>query len=128
MEANKSIPQMPADFPLAVTRPIYTAFSLINADISTHIILKQLAKKAGTNEYHLKRGFREIFNTSVYQYLLECRMNKAELLVRNSTIPQKDIAVQCGYETPAGFVTAFRKHFGKPPGEWRKYYLLHSFH
>lgn len=122
MESSESI-QAVQTHPIAVTRPVYTAYHIINSDISNHIIVKQLAKQSGTNECLLKKGFRELFNISIYQYLLQCRMKKAYELLHNSSLKQKDIAAECGYETLAGFVTAFRKHFGKPPGELRKFYL-----
>lgn len=122
MESSESIQEVQTH-PTALTRPVYTAYHIINADISNHIVVKQLAKQSGTNECLLKKGFRELFNTSIYQYLLQCRMKKAYELLHNSSLKQKDIAAECGYETLAGFVTAFRKHFGKPPGELRKFHL-----
>jgi AraC-like DNA-binding protein len=110
-------------FPFSKVKPIYTALHLINEDVSNHIKLKQLARQSGTNECTLKKGFRELFNISVYQYLLKSRMLKAVALLQNPTLKQIDIATQCGYESLAGFVTAFRKYYGQTPGEHRKNYL-----
>jgi AraC-like DNA-binding protein len=109
-------------FPLSKARPIYTALNIINEDVSNHIKLKQLARQSGTNECTLKKGFRILFNISVYQYLLQSRMAKATTLLQNPKLKHKDIADQCGYESLAGFVTAFRKYYGQTPGEHRKQY------
>lgn len=107
-------------FPFSKIKPIYAALDIINSDVSNHIKLKQLAKKSGTNECTLKKGFRVLFNISVYQYLLKNRMLRATALLKNPALKQKDIADQCGYETLAGFVTAFRKYYGQTPGEHRR--------
>ena len=99
---------------------VFTALSIIHRDISNHIILKQLAKQSGTNECTLKKGFRAVLNISVYQYLLQCRMNRASSLLKTTLAKEKDIAVECGYESLAGFVTSFKKYHGITPGELRK--------
>jgi len=106
-----------------VCGPVATALVIINRDISCHIILKQLARQAGTNECTLKKSFRAALNTSVYQYLLQCRMQRAAELLIHTAAKEKDIAADCGYETLAGFVTAFRKYHGRTPGAARKQYL-----
>lgn len=110
-------------FPVAKSKPIYLALHIMNEDVSHHIKLKQLARRSGTNECTLKKGFRSLFNISVYQYLLKSRMIKATQLLQNPDLKQKDIAYLCGYESQAGFVTAFRKYYGQTPGEHRKKYL-----
>lgn len=110
-------------YPICKSKPIYLALHIMNEDISHHIKLKQLARQSGTNECTLKKGFRELFNISVYQYLLKNRMKKATALLQNPTLKQIDIATQCGYESLAGFVTAFRKYHGQTPGEHRKRFL-----
>lgn len=106
--------------PFYKSKPIYMALNIINEDVSNHIKLKQLARQSGTNECTLKKGFRSLFNISIYQYLLKSRMMKAKKLLQDSSLKQKNIAYMCGYESHAGFVTAFRKYYGQTPGEYRK--------
>lgn len=108
---------------LGVTQSVRTAFNIINTDVSNHIGIKELALKAGTNECSLKRGFRLMYRTSIYQYLIQARMKKANLLLKSTRLKHTDIAMECGYESLAGFVTAYRKYFGTAPGTYRKAYL-----
>ena len=106
-----------------VTQSVRTAFNIINTDVSNHIGIRELALKAGTNECSLKRGFRLMYRISIYQYLIQARMKKANLLLKSTGLKPTDIAMECGYESLAGFVTAYRKYFGSAPGTYRKAYL-----
>jgi len=101
--------------PPTVVRSVFSARELINSDVSNHILLKELAHHSGTNECTLKRGFKRLFKTSVYQYLLKKRMRYARHLLLTSDLREKDIAVLCGYDSLAGFITTFRRYYGFSP-------------
>ena len=102
------------------TRPAIRARTLMCEDISRHLVLRDLARRAGTNECTLKREFKYLFNTSVYQYLLLERMKRARQLLANTGMPVKGIAYSCGFESPAGFINTFRRLYGVSPGTFRK--------
>jgi len=91
----------------------------MNADIKDHLALKIPAMRAGTNEFTLKKAFKELFNTTVYQYLLKQRMDKAFMLITSSNYSIKEIAAQCGFRTLSGFITSFHKYYGIRPGDLR---------
>ncbi|MDN3654064.1 AraC family transcriptional regulator [Ferruginibacter paludis] len=110
----------PEKHPPSVIKAVYQARDLMTADISFHLALKSLARQAGTNEYTLKKGFKAIFKTSVYQYLLSIRMERALKLITETNHKEASIAEQCGYETLSGFVTSFHKYYGQKPGDIRK--------
>lgn len=107
-------------YPVYIVSRLLCVKSIIEADISKHFILKQLAQKAGTNEFSLKKGFKHLFKTTIYQHLLTTRMIKAYELLLETNLKVKEIAKQCGYETLSGFITSFRKYYGVLPGHLRK--------
>lgn len=82
--------------------------------------IPQLARMAGINENKLKKGFREIFGKSVYNYLLSHRMEKAIEMMENEELSLDMIADHVGYDDSAHFSRAFRKIKGIPPGQFRK--------
>jgi AraC-like DNA-binding protein len=82
--------------------------------------LFELAKIAGVNEFKLKQGFREVFNTTVFGYLSDYKLNQARELLLGSQAPIKEISEQLGYSSVQHFNNAFRKKFGVPPGKVRK--------
>jgi AraC family transcriptional regulator, transcriptional activator of the genes for pyochelin and ferripyochelin receptors len=77
--------------------------------------LSQLAAIAGINAFKLKRGFRELFNHSVFGYLADVRLEMARtaLLQKQKTVTQ--IAFELGYASLQHFSAAFKKKFGVPP-------------
>lgn len=105
--------------PPTVVKSVFSARELINSDVSNHLLIKELARHSGTNECTLKKGFKVIFKTSVYQYLLKKRMRYAKHLLQSTDMKEREIAILCGYESLAGFVTTFRRYFGVRPGQLR---------
>ncbi|GAB3898516.1 AraC family transcriptional regulator [Larkinella knui] len=81
--------------------------------------LSQLAREAGINEYKLKRGFKEVFGTSVFGYLSDQRLElaKTELLENKRTAGE--IAFTLGYSSLQHFSTAFKKKFRVAPSKVR---------
>ena len=106
-------------YPPTVVRSVLSARELIDADVSNHIFLKDLANHSGTNECTLKRGFKDILKITVYQYLLKMRMRLAKQLLQSTNLKEREIAMLCGYESLAGFVTTFRRYFGYSPHQLR---------
>jgi AraC family transcriptional regulator, transcriptional activator of the genes for pyochelin and ferripyochelin receptors len=77
--------------------------------------LLELARKVGLNDYKLKRGFRQLYGTTVFGYLHTQRMEKARTLLTNSQMKITDVAHAVGYASLPSFSLAFRKQFGVSP-------------
>lgn len=98
---------------------IELAKSLIEKDPVAHIHIPMLADKAGINEFKLKVGFRELFQTSPYQYRLRLCLEKAKMLLEETDDTIDQIASKVGFDTYNGFSTAFKKAFSIAPTEYR---------
>src|ERR1700733_6564376 len=99
---------------------IELAKSLIEKDPVNHLHIPILADRAGINEFKLKQGFRELFQTSPYQYRLQLCLKKARQLLEETDDPIDQIACKVGFATYNGFSTAFKKAFDIAPTEYRK--------
>jgi AraC-like DNA-binding protein len=77
--------------------------------------LTALSRIAGVNEFKLKRGFKELFNMTAFEYLSEVRLEMArtDLLENNKSITE--IAFDLGYSSLQHFSNAFKKKFGVSP-------------
>jgi AraC-like DNA-binding protein len=111
---------LPAELSEADIAAVHEADAILSADLSEHYSIQQLSGMAGTNAFKLKKGFRLIFKMGVFGRLLYRRMEKAKFLLETTNKPIKDVAYEAGYDTVAGFITAFRKRFGKTPLDWRE--------
>ena len=82
--------------------------------------LKQLARIAGINEFKLKKGFKELFKQTVFEYLADVRLElgKNDLLENKKTISQ--IAFELGYSSLQHFSNSFKRKFGVSPNQVRR--------
>jgi AraC-like DNA-binding protein len=80
----------------------------------------ELSKQIGINEYKLKKGFKELFGTTVFGYIHHARMELASRLLLDSQKTAKEIAYDIGYSSPQHFSNAFKKHYGITPNSVRK--------
>lgn len=78
--------------------------------------LSELSKEVGMNEYKLKRGFKETFQTTVFGYLAEYRLEMARKALMDNQKSLSQIAYELGYSSPQHFSVAFKKKFGVSPG------------
>lgn len=79
-----------------------------------------LARKVGINDFKLKKGFRQMYGCSVFDYLLQVKMDKAKVLLEETALPIADIAYMSGYNDPPNFTAAFKRHYGVTPTDIRK--------
>lgn len=88
---------------------------LINERVDCPPNLSEIARLVGLNEYKLKRGFKETFNTTVFGYLAEQRLHLAHRYLRDTGKTAAEISAELGYSTPQHFNNAFKKKFGITP-------------
>lgn len=82
--------------------------------------IRSLSKKVALNEYKLKTGFKQYFNTSIFDWLIDRKMQHAKQLILTTNRPIKDICTMVGYPRTTNFITAFRRRFGMTPGSLRR--------
>ncbi|GGB02920.1 helix-turn-helix domain-containing protein [Puia dinghuensis] len=93
---------------------------LINERLHCPPNLSQISRTVGLNEYKLKRGFKETFNTTVFGYLAEQRLLLARQYLLDTSRTAAEISYELGYCTPQHFNNAFKKRFGSTPNDLRK--------
>ncbi|MBB6110267.1 AraC-type DNA-binding protein [Mucilaginibacter lappiensis] len=107
------------NFPLKSTYDkdcIYYARDYLIQNIHQPPSVAQLSKVCGINEFKLKQGFKALFDSSVFGYLSDYKLNYAkELLLDGKSI--KSVAFELGYSSVQHFSTAFRKKFAVSPGK-----------
>ena len=86
-----------------------------------------LAKVAGYSHFHFCRIFKMHVGESSISYATRLRLERAVgqvILGKKSMI---NIALDAGFQTPTGFLKAFKKRFGTTPSEYKSSAnLLHS--
>ncbi|MGF1764471.1 helix-turn-helix domain-containing protein [Aliivibrio kagoshimensis] len=99
-------------------RQISIAKDCLLSDLSSAPTIAELAKTVGVNQCKLKRGFKELFGTSVYACFQEERMKRAMVLLKNNNVTETAAAL--GYSNFSHFSTAFRKQYSVLPKDARR--------
>lgn len=91
---------------------------LENGDFD-HLGLDEIARCCGSNANTLQRQFRLVFGKSIFDYLRVCRLQRAAEALEIQGISVARAAEIAGYASQANFSTAFRRHFGVTPKQFR---------
>lgn len=92
----------------------------IELNYSRKISISEIASYIGLDRSYMGSIFKEFFNTSPQNYLINYRVNKACDLMLNPELTIGDISRSVGYEDPLLFSKIFKKTKGLSPREYRK--------
>jgi AraC family transcriptional regulator, transcriptional activator of the genes for pyochelin and ferripyochelin receptors len=99
---------------------IHEAHDYLISNLDNPCTLIELAHKVGINDFKLKKGFKQIFGTTVYESLIDARMEKAKYLLLETETAIEQIAYTTGYKNLSSFITAFKKKMGYSPGSYKR--------
>jgi AraC-like DNA-binding protein len=96
---------------------ISKARDILLASIGEPITIKELSRKVAINECYLKKGFKEMFGTTIFDFYQGQRMEHARYLLYEKGLSVTDVSMLLGYSSISHFSTAFKKHTGLKPCE-----------
>ena len=96
---------------------VVKAREILIQHIGEPITIKELSRKVAINECYLKKGFKEMFGTTIFDFYQSQRMEHAKYLLYEKGMSVTDVALLLGYSSISHFSTAFKKHTGLKPCE-----------
>lgn len=106
-----------------VTEKIDGILEYIQHSYMNDISINQIASKFDLTPNYVSKLFHDKTNTKFIDYLTNIRISNAKkLLISNSDVPIKEIALMVGYYSPRHFSTIFKKLTNFYPTEYRKNY------
>jgi AraC family transcriptional regulator len=96
---------------------IENARSILLQHIGEPITIKELSRKVAINECYLKKGFKELYGTTVFDFYQSQRMEHARYLLYEKGLSVTEVSMMLGYSSISHFSTAFKKHTGLKPCE-----------
>ncbi|MDP4149508.1 MAG: AraC family transcriptional regulator [Bacteroidota bacterium] len=96
---------------------IVKAREILLQHIGEPLTIKELSRKAAINECYLKKGFKEMFGATIFDFYQGQRMEHARYLLYEKGLSVTDVSVMLGYSSISHFSTAFKKHTGLKPCE-----------
>lgn len=96
---------------------IHRAREILHSRVENPPSLLELSQLVGVSDRTLRRGFQELFGTTVFSYLTNQRMEWGEKLLRQGNLSVAEVANLVGYSNLGHFAAAFRRRFGITPGK-----------
>jgi transcriptional regulator GlxA family with amidase domain len=105
---------------IGTTNPaILDAVTAMESHIADPLSLDQLAVSAGVSARQLNRLFRQNLGRATMRFYRELRLEKAQNLLRNSSLSLTEIGLASGFAYSSHFSRAYSDHFGVAPSKSR---------
>lgn len=105
-----------AEFPLYIDY----VFHYINHNYNKKITLDMLSELYCVNKFHLAREFKRCSGTTINEYVITTRINKAKELLHYTTKSVEEIADEVGFYSSSHFIKLFRSREYVTPLFYRK--------
>jgi AraC family transcriptional regulator len=96
---------------------ITKAREILLQHIGEPLTIKELSRKVAINECYLKKGFKELFGSTIFDFYQGQRMEHARYLLYEKGLSVTEVSILLGYSSISHFSTAFKKHTGLKPCE-----------
>jgi len=83
------------------------------------ITVPDVASSVGLSPDHFSRAFKAATGMSPHQAITAARIERAKVLLADSTLPMTEIAIELGFSSSAHFSSRFRQVTGFSPTDWR---------
>lgn len=97
----------------------------IEENICTQIRIEDLSCMTCWGKTHFSRIFKTFYNKTIYQFILEKKIEYAKEILVNSDMYLSELHFKCGFESYSNFFLAFKKFTTMTPQEYRFYYKPH---
>lgn len=101
-------------------RQLLQVLDYVDAHLAHEIKLADLAQLLDMSQFHFSRLFKQSLGVSPYQYLLQQRVERAKLLLKQTDQSIMDIAMQCGFSSHSHLSKQFRQFMGMSPKVYRR--------
>jgi ligand-binding sensor protein/AraC-like DNA-binding protein len=102
---------------------VRNTLELINKNYSQNISLNSIAEQLCISPFYLSHVFKKETGFSIKEYLTKVRLEHAVKLLKDPSIPIKQIPYKIGFNDIYYFFKVFKKIFQTTPANFRKQYL-----
>ena len=103
-------------FRIGVSHPkLLSAIQYMEENLEAPIDRAEVADEIGLSTRQLERLFRKYLNTTPRRYYFGLRMQRARILLRQTSLSVLDVALACGFVSASHFAKCYREFFGHSP-------------
>ena len=115
------IPAAPAQ--ARINPLIQDVLNYLNVHFCEEFTIDDVAREFRINKSYLSHLFRENVGTSLWNYVLQLRLQQFNSLMKSDTAFE-ELCYQVGFRNYANFFRLYKKHMGMTPSQYRKNYLV----
>lgn len=108
------------------TNPVTICADYIQANYNKDITLTTLCQLANLNRTTLNQKFKQQFNCTCIEFLLNYRLKMSQELLSNTNMKISEIAEDCGFKYDSYFIRQFTNKLGISPSAYRKNPLAYT--
>ncbi|KAB8335429.1 helix-turn-helix transcriptional regulator [Scytonema tolypothrichoides VB-61278] len=98
---------------------LHRVLEFINTNLEQDIQLADLADAADMSQCYFVNLFKQSMGITPWQYVVQQRVERAKVLLKQHNSPISDVALQCGFNSQSHFTLQFRKLTGVTPKRFR---------
>lgn len=100
--------------------PIRSVLPAIRDRLDRSLRLKDIASLAYLSPSRFSHLFSEVMGVSFREYLLRLRIERAQFLLSDTSMPVGEVAFRCGFSDPNHFSRTFHRRTGMSPTAFRR--------
>lgn len=101
-------------------RQLQQVTDYINDNLAAGMKLTDMAESLGMSPYYFARLFKQSTGMPPHQYVINCRIEQAKILLAENKLPIVEISYRVGCSSQSNFTALFRKHVGITPKAYRE--------
>lgn len=99
-------------------RQLQLAIDYIQGHLAEDIRLDEIASYLNLSRYYFCRLFKQSTGMSPYQYVIQCRVERAKQLLKEGNLTLGEIALTCGFAHQSHFHRHFKRLTGMTPRQF----------
>ncbi|WP_413667063.1 helix-turn-helix transcriptional regulator [Mucilaginibacter sp. Mucisp86] len=103
-----------------ILRRLNLAKEYLYSNYNQNISLEDLAEHACLSVNHLLRTFKQAFGLTPHQFLIQLRLKRSLMLLKDTRYPVNEVVGMVGFECPSSFIRLFRTHYKITPLKYRQ--------
>jgi AraC family transcriptional regulator len=101
-------------------RQMKQVLEFIRTHLGEELSLEVLAQQVGFSPYHFARLFRQAVGATPHQFVLRQRIERAQWLLQETTLPLAQVAGACGFAHQSHLTRVFKQQLGCTPRAFRQ--------
>jgi len=93
---------------------------MLVSNLKGNLLTADIAKECGISSSYLIRAFKKTTGYTPHQRLQRLRVDRAKDMLKNTKLPIRDIAIQCGFADQSHLTRIFHALERTTPAIWRK--------